>query len=66
MATSQNYKIPPPLNKDTNYESWKNEVAIWRLVTDVHKKKQALAMALSLTGKAREKASGLEKRCNHG
>jgi transposase InsO family protein len=56
MAQAQSYKVPPKLGPDTNYESWKNEVEMWRLVTDLEKKKQALAVALSLTGKAREVA----------
>ena len=56
MATGQNFKIPPALGPDTSYESWKNEIAIWKLVCDVDKKKQALAVALSLSGKARQKA----------
>jgi hypothetical protein len=56
MAQAQNYKIPPKLGPDTNYETWKNEIEMWRLVTDLDKRKQALAVALSLTGKAREVA----------
>ncbi|XP_034552315.1 uncharacterized protein LOC117821880 isoform X2 [Notolabrus celidotus] len=49
-----NYKVPPPFDEKKSYESWKNEVEIWRLVTDLEKKKQALAVALSLTGRARD------------
>ena len=60
MASSINYKLPPALGPETSYESWKSEVAIWRLVSEVDKKKQALAMVLSLTGKAREKALQIE------
>ncbi|KAK9518554.1 hypothetical protein VZT92_023859 [Zoarces viviparus] len=51
-----NYKVPPPFDEKKSYESWKNEVEIWRLVTDLEKKKQALAVALSLTGRARDSA----------
>ena len=56
MATSKNFKIPPALDPDTSYESWKNEIAIWKLVCELDKKKQALAVTLSLSGKARQKA----------
>jgi len=34
---SANYKIPPALGADTAYESWKNEIQIWRRVTDLEK-----------------------------
>ena len=53
MATG--YKNPPVFDGD-NYETWKNEIEIWRLVTDLDKKKQALAVTLSLKGQARAKA----------
>lgn len=48
--------MPPSFNEKTSYESWKNEIEIWRLVTDLDKKKQALAITLSLSGRARESA----------
>ena len=54
--SSQNYKTPPALNSDSDYESWKNELVICKLVCDLDKKKQALAVTLSLSGKARQKA----------
>ena len=53
---AQSYKIPPTLGPDTNYETWKNELEVWKLVTDVKPEKQALAVTLSLTGQARAKA----------
>lgn len=56
MAAAGNYKNPPPFDEKTAYESWKNEVEIWRRVTDLDKKKQALAVTLSLTGRARDSA----------
>lgn len=46
----------PKLGDDTCYETWKNEMRMWQLVTDLHVKKQALAVALSLSGKAWERA----------
>ena len=39
-----------------SYETWKNELEIWRRMTDVDEKKQALAVTLSLQGQARAKA----------
>ena len=53
---AKNYKNPPVLGNDTLYETWKNEIEIWKWVTDLEKKKQALAVTLSLSGQAREKA----------
>ena len=51
-----NYKIPPKFDEARSYESWKNEVNIWKRVTELAKKKQALAVALGLEGRAREVA----------
>ena len=53
---TQNFKIPPSLGPETVYETWKNELEVWKLVTEVKKEKQALAVTLSLTGQARAKA----------
>lgn len=54
---AMNYKQPPKFDESkTSYETWKNEVEIWRQMTELDKKKQALALALSLTDKARETA----------
>ena len=53
------YKNPPKFEEDC-YERWKNELEIWQLVTDLEKKKQALAVTLSLTGKAREAALNIK------
>jgi len=51
-----NYRVLPKLDEARPYEAWKNEVSIWRLVTDLDKKKQAFAVALGLEGRARETA----------
>ena len=51
-----NYKNPPSLDKEKSYCQWKNEVKMWNLVTELDKKKRALALALSLQGKPREVA----------
>ena len=52
----KNFKIPPTFTEESCYEVWKNEIEMWKLVTDLGKKKQALAVALSLAGKPREVA----------
>ena len=53
------YKNPPKFEEDC-YQRWKNELEIWQLVTDLEKKKQALAVMLSLTGRAREAARNIK------
>ncbi len=50
------YKVPPKSDEARPYECWKNEVNIWTWVTELDKKKQALAVALALEGRARETA----------
>lgn len=56
MSHNANYRVPPAFEEKKSYESWKNEVEMWILVTELDKKKQALAVALSLTGRARDTA----------
>ena len=51
-----NYKSPPDLSDEKRYSVWKNEIAIWQLVTDLPKAKQALALTLGLQEKYREVA----------
>ena len=51
-----NYKLPPVLGPDTVYETWKQEIAVWRLVTDLEQKRQGPAVTLTLVGQARAKA----------
>ena len=53
---TSNNKTPPVMGPDTDYDRWKNELSVWKLVTDLDKKKQALAVTLSLSGKARQTA----------
>ena len=54
MAT--NYKAPPLLKEDSNYELWKKKIKLWKTFTDLDAKKQGPAICLPLTGKAREAA----------
>ena len=53
------YKNPLKFEEDC-YERRKNELEIWQLATDLEKKKQALAVTSSLTGKDREAALNIE------
>ena len=58
--STPSYKNPPSLEKEKDYQQWKNEVKMWQLVTDLDKKKRGLALALSLQGKPREVALELD------
>lgn len=55
----KNYKAPLKFDKARPYECWKNYVNIWRGVTELNKKKQALVVALGLEGRARETAMAI-------
>ena len=54
MDQKTNFKNPPPLTNATGYDEWKNGVKMLQLVTDFDKSKQALALALSLSGQYRK------------
>ena len=62
MAAAGGYKNPPILDVDGDYESWKNEIEVWRLVTELDAKKQALAVTLCLKGQARATALEIEAK----
>ena len=51
-----NYRVPPSFDEGKPFESWKNEDSIWTRVTELEKSKQALAVVLALSGRAREAA----------
>ena len=54
MAEKINIKTPSTLHKDISYKNWKEEIKIWQKFTSVKKEIQALAIFLSMQGKARE------------
>ena len=58
MANS--HKVPPIFdeNKD-DYELWKKDIDLWRLVTDISENKHAIVVHLSLSGRARAASSEL-------
>ena len=49
----------PALSKDVAYDTWRREISLWQRVTELAKKKQAMAVALSLSGKYREVATSI-------
>ena len=53
---TQSYKTPPHWEESKSFEKWKSEVELWTLVTDLDKKKQGPAIALSLGGCKRDTA----------
>ena len=59
MATGNN-KVPPKLEDENSYESWKKDIDIWCELTDLAEDKRALAIHLMLTGRARVASSELE------
>ena len=54
LKMAANYRVPPKFDETRPYECWKNEVNIWSRVTELDKKKQALAVALGLEGRAKD------------
>ena len=50
-------KWPPKLENEEAYENWKKDIRIWCELTELSKNKQALAVHLSLSGRAREASS---------
>ena len=54
------YKNPPKLNEDMQYEAWTKEVNLWSLCCKLDKKEQGPALALSLSGHARQAAMEID------
>ena len=55
------FKNPPKFDGvETAYSTWKNELKIWRAVTELPKEKQALAVTLSLSGSIKKSALELD------
>lgn len=55
MAFDQ--KLLPKFDENSNYETWKNDIDIWCELSDLSAKKKALAIHLSLSGRARVASS---------
>ena len=59
MASS-NMKNPPIFKEnEMDYEEWKKDIGLWTLLTDLPKAKMAIAIHLSLNGRARKASSEL-------
>ena len=50
------------LSETKRYQQWSKQLNIWQMITDVDKKKIALVVILSLSGKARETALEIKTR----
>ena len=50
-------KNPPVLDDLENYEQWKEDVLMWKEITDLSANKRALAIHLTLKGQAKEVAN---------
>lgn len=62
-------KNPPLLDDLENYEQWKEDVLMWKEITDLSANKQALAIHLTLKGQAKEVANQVpteEKKKENG
>ena len=53
MASNCSSKWPPKFENESGYENWKKDISIWGELTDLPESKRALAIHLSLTGRAR-------------
>ena len=58
-ARSASSKVPPPFADGDDYDVWKKDLELWQFFTDLDAKKQAIAVHLSLTGRARSATSEL-------
>ena len=47
-------KTPPPLTDEDRYMEWKQDIAMWQVVTDLAAEKQGPAVFLSLPQNIRE------------
>ena len=58
-SIAKSHKNPPAMGVEKDYQTWRNEIEMWQLGTDLEKKKQAVA--LSVTGSYREVAMEVPK-----
>ena len=60
MAGIATMKTPPLLKEEEmDYEQWKKDLLLWTEFTDLEKNKLAIAVHLSLSGRARKATSEL-------
>ena len=60
-AAATTLRMPPAFDDENSYEIWKEDLEIWCDLTDVVATKQALAVRLVLTGRARNAASQVKR-----
>ena len=64
---SASLKKPPLFNEEEcDYEEWKKDLELWTLLTNLPKNKVAIAVHLSLSGRARQATSELSVDCKAG
>ena len=56
---SSSIKNPPVFDQKSDYDVWKKDIELWQKLTDLKPEQQAIAIHLSLTGKARQASSEL-------
>ena len=70
MAAVATVKTPPLFQEeDMDYEQWRKHLLLWTKLTDIEPKKMAIAVHLSLSGRARKATSELsaeELACEAG
>ena len=54
------FKNPPAFNEGDDYDVWKRDIELWTKLTELKPEKQAIAVHLSLNGKARQASSELK------
>ena len=60
MAPGFSTKCPPKFENESGYENWKRDVNIWCKLTELGEEKRALALHLSLSGRARAASSEID------
>jgi hypothetical protein len=58
-ARAVSTKVPPVFRENGDYDQWKKDVQLWTILTDLDEGKHAIAVHLSLTGRARNASSEL-------
>ena len=56
MASGNNVRNPPILDKSSSYENWEKALDLWCLVTELPAGKRGPVVALSLSGEDRDAA----------
>ena len=60
MDVRKSFQYPPVMGEEANYETWKRDISIWCQLKAVTVDKQAMAIYLSLTGRAKNAAQEVD------